>query len=151
MQVRDVMSRSFQSIARNEAIRQAARQMRDLDIGMLPVEDNGEIVGTLTDRDITIRATASGADPDTTAVQDVMSNEIFTCTEDDDLQQASRIMARQQIRRLMVQNDHGEFVGILALADLARHHEAESLRAGILEGISRPAVQSRVSYSRTVH
>lgn len=139
MQVRDIMTHSIKSIARNAAIREAARQMRDLDVGMLPVEDQGEIVGTVTDRDITIRATAAGADPDDTAVSDVMSNEIFVCTEDDDLEQASRTMEEHQIRRLMVQNSNGDFTGMLALADLARHRETADLGAGILEEVSQPA------------
>ncbi|MCO6411424.1 MAG: CBS domain-containing protein [Thiogranum sp.] len=139
MQVRDIMTHSFRSIARNAAIREAARQMRDLDVGMLPVEDRGEIVGTVTDRDITIRATADGADPDDTAVSDVMSNEIFACTEDDDLEQASRTMEDHQIRRLMVQNSEGDFTGMLALADLARHRETAGLGAAILEEVSQPA------------
>lgn len=141
MQVSDIMSRRFQSIERDAPIRNAAQQMRDLDIGMLPVEEHGEIIGTVTDRDITIRATASGADPSATPVGDVMSNEIYTCIEEDDLQQAARIMEEHQIRRLMVQNDSGEFVGMLALADLARHHETERLSAEILEEISQPVSQ----------
>ena len=91
MHVSDIMSHSFRSISQEASIRNAARQMRDMDIGMLPVEHNGEIVGTVTDRDITIRATADGADPNQTHVSDVMSNEIYTCVENDDLGKAARL------------------------------------------------------------
>ncbi|MHB1214054.1 MAG: CBS domain-containing protein [Thiobacillus sp.] len=138
MQVREIMNSPVQSIARDESIHHAAQQMRDLDVGMLPVNENGEIVGTVTDRDITIRATAAGADPDTTPVGDVMSNEIFTCSEEADLDQAARIMEAYQVRRLMVQDSSGDFVGMLALADLARHRETAGLSAEILAGVSQP-------------
>lgn len=137
MQVREIMNSHFQSIARDASIHHAAQQMRDLDVGMLPVNENGEIIGTVTDRDITIRATATGADPDATQVGDVMSNEIFACAEETDLDQAARIMEEHQVRRLMVQDSHGDFVGMLALADLARHRETEGLSAEILAGVSQ--------------
>lgn len=138
MHVSEIMSRHFRSIDKNAPIRKAAMQMRDMNIGMLPVEQDGEIVGTVTDRDITVRATAQGLDPDMTQVGEVMSNEIYTCIEDDDLQLAAKIMEKHQIRRLMVQNGNGKFVGMLALADLARHHETENLCVEILEEVSQP-------------
>jgi CBS domain-containing protein len=139
MQVREIMSRSFETIARGAAIRDAAEQMRDLGVGMLPVDEDGEIIGTLTDRDITVRGTAAGANPDATPVSDVMSNEIYACSQDDDLEQAARIMEDHQIRRLMVQDNSGEFVGMLSLADLAQHRETAPLGAEILEEVSRPS------------
>lgn len=146
MQVRDIMNKGFERIARNVPIRDAARHMRELDVGMLPVEENGEIVGTVTDRDITIRATAAGANPETTPVADAMSAELYTCEETDDLQQAARIMEEHQIRRLMVQNSSGEFVGMLTLADLARHRETGQLSAEILEEVSQPKSQAAAKH-----
>lgn len=142
MQVRDIMKRRFESIALQAPIRNAAQRMRDLDIGMLPVDQNGEIVGALTDRDITVRATAMGADPNRTLVSEVMSTEVLTCVEEDDLQQAARIMEEYQVRRLMVQDDTGAFVGILSLADMARHQETEQLSSRILEEVSQPSQSS---------
>ncbi len=136
--VRDVMSHDFESIAHNAMIRDAAQRMRELNIGMLPVEEAGEIVGTITDRDITIRGTADGADPNDTPVEKVMSHELFTCVEDDDVQQAAQIMEQHQIRRLMVQNDIGDYVGMLSLADLARRSNTEQLSAEVLEEVSQP-------------
>ncbi|MDT8387525.1 MAG: CBS domain-containing protein [Thiogranum sp.] len=141
MQVQDIMTRSFESISRDAAIRKAAEKMRDLDVGMLPVTENGKIVGTITDRDITIRATANGAHPDNTSVSDVMTSEAFSCNEGDDLQQASHIMEEHQVRRLLVKNSQGDFTGLLALADLARHHELEHISAEILEEVSQPATR----------
>jgi CBS domain-containing protein len=143
MQVRDVMKPGLSNIAEDAAIFTAARLMRDLDVGMLPVEQNGEIVGTVTDRDITVRATASGANPITTPVSRVMSTEVFTCLEDDDLQQAARIMEEHQIRRLMVQNSSGGFIGMLTLADLARHRGMDRLSGEILEEVSQPSASAQ--------
>ena len=146
MQVRDIMSKNLERIAGNAPIGDAAQHMRDLDVGMLPVEEHGEIVGTVTDRDITIRATAGGADPETTPVADAMSSELYTCEEHDDLQQAARIMEDHRIRRLMVQNSSGEFVGMLTLADLARHRETEQLSAEILEQVSQPTSRAGAAH-----
>lgn len=137
MQVRDVMTRNFTRIERQAAIRNAAEKMRELDIGMLPVDEGGEIIGAVTDRDITVRATAQGADPNTTTVGEIMSNEVYACYEDNDLEEAARIMAEHQIHRVMITNDRGEFVGMLALGDLARNPETERLTAAILEEVSQ--------------
>jgi predicted transcriptional regulator len=139
MLVREIMSESIERIARDAPIREAARLMRDRDIGMLPVEQDGKLVGTITDRDITVRATAASANPDTTLVGEAMSGELFSCTDEDDLQEAVRIMEEHQVRRLVVHNSQGESVGVLTLADLARHHETEDLSAEILEEVSQPA------------
>ena len=138
MQVREIMSSHLQSVAPDASLSYAAQQMRDLDIGMLPVQADGEIVGTLTDRDITIRATASGADPNATQVGEIMSHDIFTCSAEDDLLQAARVMEDHQVRRLIVQDQSGKYVGMLALADIARHREMEDLGAEILSGVSQP-------------
>jgi CBS domain-containing protein len=140
MQVREIMKRELRSIARDAMVRDAAMRMWEAGVGMLPVEDNQEIVGTVTDRDITIRATANGADPNTTPVSEVMSHTVFTCVEDDDLQQAARIMEENQVRRLMVENDKGEYVGMLAVADLARRREAGQLLNEVVQQVSQPSV-----------
>jgi len=131
------MCHDFECVPQNSSLRDAAEQMRELDIGMLPVEKDGEIVGTLTDRDITIRATAEGSDPNRTQVSDIMSHEIYTCVENDDLNTAAHLMEEYRVRRLMVQNERGDFVGMLSLADLARHSETEQLCAEILEEVSQ--------------
>lgn len=145
MKVRDIMTRPLESIPQNSTIRDAARKMLDHDVGMLPVEQDGEIVGAVTDRDITIRATSSGADPNKTRVDKAMSTEVLSCIEDDDLQHAAEIMEKHQIRRLMVQDDSGDFTGIISLADLALHHEGR-LEAEILEQVSQPSTQSAAAH-----
>lgn len=96
MLVRDIMTNDFISIPNNSMIMNAAQQMRDQDIGMLPVEKNGKIIGAVTDRDITVRAIANGDDPDNTPVENIISKQIFTGNEETDLQEAAQIMEEHQ-------------------------------------------------------
>ena len=112
--------------------------MRDYDLGMLPVEQDGDIVGTITDRDITIRATAAGMDPNTTLVREVMSTEVFSCVEDDDLAVATRTMRTYGIRRLMIQDNDERFVGMLTVADVIQDRRTRTLGGDILHDILRP-------------
>jgi len=137
MQVRHLMNADFNSIPQDASINTAARRMRDLNIGMMPVEQHGEIVGAVTDRDIIVRIIAEGADPNVTPVVDAMSTEILVCVEDDELEHAANIMMKYRIRRLMVQNNSGDYVGILSLADVVRHRGTARLSAHVLEEITR--------------
>lgn len=146
MKIREIMKRGITSISMYASLKSAAQKMRDHDIGMLPVEQDGEIVGTVTDRDITVRATASGADPNSTPVGAVMSTEVFSCVEDDDLQLAARIMRDYQIRRLMIQDINGAFIGILTLSDLAKHAETGHIGSEILKAVSRPVSRPIVAH-----
>jgi CBS domain-containing protein len=153
MQVRDLMNTDFSSIPRNASISTAARQMRDLNVGMMPVEQHGDIVGAVTDRDIIVRIIAAGADPNATPVVDAMSTEIIVCVEDDELEYAASIMMKYRIRRLMVQNNSGDYVGILSLADVVRHRGAARLSTHVLEEITRrepmPRCDTIVSATRS--
>lgn len=115
--------------------------MRENDVGSIPVVDGNQLVGILTDRDIVARAVADNADLRTTTVGDVASRDVFTVGPEDDLDEARRLMADQQVRRLPVVED-GHLVGILAQADvamLAREKEAGEM----LEDISRPTSTPR--------
>jgi CBS domain-containing protein len=132
------MTPALEGIPPNATIHAAARKMRDLDVGLLPVVERHEVIGIVTDRDITIRATAEGADPKQTTINQVMSSEIFTCIHDDDLRKAAQIMMRYQVRRLVVQDTTGDFVGILALSDVARNKPAQRYSAEVLEAVSQP-------------
>ena len=103
----------------NESIRCAARAMRAMNVGSLPVCDGKRLVGMVTDRDITIRAVADGADPEAALVKDNMTEDIVYCFEDQDAHEAERIMQERQIRRLPVLDRDKKLVGILSLGDLA--------------------------------
>jgi CBS domain-containing protein len=111
--------------------------MKQQDIGSLPVVDGARLIGVLTDRDIVIRAIADGGDPRTVQVGEIASHDVVTVRPDDDLDDALRLMAQHQVRRLPVVED-GQLVGVVAQADVA--HEAKDKAVGqVVEEISRPA------------
>src|SRR5437868_13879368 len=112
MLIKDIMTRHVECVSPENTVQDAARKMRDLDVGPLPVCDNDRLAGLLTDRDITVRATAEGKIPARTKVRDVMTPEVVYCFEDDDVAEAARLMDEKQIRRLLVLNRDKRLVGI---------------------------------------
>src|SRR5262249_49695056 len=122
-----------------DPIARAAERMRELNVGALPVcGEHDELVGMITDRDITVRATAGACDPRSTCVSEGMTPHIVTCFHDEGVEGAARLMKDNQIRRLVVLNRNKRLVGILSLGDLAVEGD-EHLAAGALERISEPA------------
>jgi CBS domain-containing protein len=142
MQVHEIMSQPVDVIDVSTTSRDAARRMRDEHIGALPVRKNDQLVGMVTDRDIVARAVAENRLPSNTAVSAVMSEGIFYCFEDDTLEEAARIMAEHQVRRLPVLSRDQRLVGILAIADLARSG-AKQAEEQAIEGVSQPSDQPR--------
>jgi CBS domain-containing protein len=144
MRVTDVMTRGVECVRPGVSLQEAARKMRDLDIGPLPVcGDGNRLVGMLTDRDITVRAVADGLDPKTARVQDVMTPDIIYVTEDQDVTEAARLMREHQIRRLVVLDNDKRLVGIVSLGDLAVDTHDEELAGATLEAVSEPAEPRR--------
>ena len=141
MQVREIMSHEAKIIDPNTTIRDVAQRMRADDIGALPVGENDRLIGMVTDRDIIVRAVAEERAPGSTTVREVMSDDVFYCFEDEDVDRAAKTMAEQQVRRLPVLNRDKRLVGVVALADLGR----ESTDAGktALKGISEATDQPR--------
>jgi CBS domain-containing protein len=135
MQIRDVMTREVRTIARSATIRDAARIMADLDIGILPVAEEERLVGMISDRDIALRGVGAGKGPDA-AVSDVMSPEVKYCYEDEEIETVCRNLAEIQVRRLPVLNRNKQLVGIVSLADLVGNDAAEACGRAI-EGITR--------------
>ena len=143
MQVKDVMTANVHVVAPDANLREAASLMRDLDIGALPVCENDRVIGFVTDRDITIRATASGRSPDECQVREVMSRGVVTCREGSSLEEAERLMKDRQVRRLAILDDDQRLSGILSLGDVAL--ETESGEAGdVLGRISEPPTVSTI-------
>lgn len=136
--VRDVMSRDVQVIGPSTTLAEAARKMRDLDVGSLPIQEGTRLLGVVTDRDISIRATADGKDPKTTQVRQVMSPEVAWVFEDETAQSAAQVMRQRQIRRLPVLDRSDKLVGVLSIGDLARELGQDDLTSETLEQISRP-------------
>jgi CBS domain-containing protein len=136
--IKDVMSRDVQVISPDASIAEAARQMRDGDFGMMPVGANDRMIGSISDRDIAVRAVAEGRSADT-KVRDVMSDGIRWAYEDEPVERAVAIMGEYQIRRLPVVSRDKRLVGIVALGDLAvRETESEPAAEALCE-ISEPA------------
>lgn len=125
MRVHEAMTQNVRLSNPDQTIREAARLMAELDVGVLPVADNDRLVGMLTDRDIAIRAVAEGKSPDT-AVRDVMSKEVLYCFEDEDLDHVAQNMSDNKVRRLPVLNRDKRLVGILSLGDLVRNEDAST-------------------------
>jgi CBS domain-containing protein len=119
MQVADVMTRNVAVVSPDASLCEAACRMDDLNVGALPVCDGERLVGILTDRDITVRATAAGAPPNRTPVHEVMTDDVLWCYEDDDVEEAEQAMRRLQIRRLPVIDGRKRLIGMLSLGDLA--------------------------------
>jgi CBS domain-containing protein len=137
MQLRDVMTRGVQLTDPTTMLKDAAALMREGDFGLLPVGENDRLVGTITDRDITIRAVADGKDPSTTTVREAMSQGVRYCFEDQTLEEAADLMSQAQIRRLPILDRDRRLVGIVALADLASEARARGSAGEALSGISR--------------
>lgn len=139
MQIREIMTREPVVIGPEMVLKEAAERMRDLDSGVLPVGQQDRVVGMLTDRDITIRATAAGKDPNQTRVEAVMTPDVVYCYEDEDARDAARKMEEHQLRRLIVLNRDERLVGILSLGDLAVHTADDRLAGEVAEAVSEPA------------
>jgi CBS domain-containing protein len=123
MLVREIMTRGAECISLDGTVREAAEKMRHLNVGTLPVLDRGRLVGVVTDRDITVRATALGWRPECTPVRDVMTPEILFCFDDQNVTEAAALMRDKQVRRLIVLDREQRITGILSLGDLACAHD----------------------------
>lgn len=133
MLVKEIMTPKMESISPALSLREAARKMRDLNIGSLPVWENGSLIGIVTDRDICCRAVAEGKDPAKTAVSDIMSKDATFCFSDDDVSEAAHLMENRHIRRLAVLNRDKSMAGFLSVDDLARY--SHHLAGEVLEAV----------------
>jgi len=137
-QLKDLMSRDVKVIDPDMTIAEAAQRMRDGDFGMLPVGEDDRMIGTISDRDIAIRAIAEGKDADT-KVREVMTEGIAWAYEDDSVEKAALIMSERQVRRLPVVNRNKRLVGIVALGDFAVEGSEIKPAAKALSEISKPS------------
>lgn len=139
MQLREIMTRDVEVVAPTDTVFNASKKMRDLDAGSLPVCDGERLVGMITDRDITIRATAEARDPNNTLVRECMTPEMVYCFEDQSEVEAERVMAEKQIRRLPVLTREKQLAGIVSLGDLATKTDQVQQTGKTLREISEPA------------
>jgi len=135
MLVGEVMSHDVEIINPDFTLQEAAKKMKDLDIGYLPIGENDKLVGMITDRDITVRATAKGLDPKKNKIRDIMTKKVVYCFEDQPVEDAVKKMEENQIRRLTVLNKNKRAVGVIAIGDIAVTGEGK-LTSEVMENVS---------------
>ena len=128
--IKNVMTSDPCTIDADKPVAYAAKMMRDEDVGLAPIVEGGKLIGMLTDRDIAIRVVAEGRSPDQVTVREVASKQVVTIDPQQDLDEALRIMAKHQVRRLPVVEEDGRLVGVVAQADVAR--EGDDTQTGEL-------------------
>jgi len=138
MKLREIMTQDVELVGPDDTLQNAARKMRDVDTGFLPVADGDRLIGAITDRDITIRAVAEGLDPANTRVREAMSDAPIYCYEDQEESEAATLMAEMQIRRLPVVNRDNRLVGVVSLGDLASKLDEPELVGKTLDEVSNP-------------
>lgn len=121
MLVKDIMTPRMEFVGPGLSLQEAARKMRDVNIGSLPVWENGQLLGMVTDRDICCRGVADGRDAAQTTVREIMSRDVTCCFGDDEIADAARLMEGKHIRRLAVLNRDRTMAGFLSVDDLAHH------------------------------
>jgi CBS domain-containing protein len=124
MRCQDLMKTDLECASPQDTVQDAARRMKDQNIGFLPVCDpSNRVLGTVTDRDLAIRVLADGG-PASTLIEEVMTREVVCCRPEDELQTAEDLMAKNQKSRIMCIDKNGQLVGIISLSDLAQHESA---------------------------
>lgn len=135
MKVKSAMHKPVKCVELDTPVKEVAKRMRTADIGAIPVQHNGVLVGMITDRDIACRAVANSADLDALHARDIMSKEVATCSADDDLMIAVARMKKKHVRRLPVVDHSKAVVGMLSLGDIS-HKLATDVSGQVLRSVS---------------
>jgi CBS domain-containing protein len=143
MKIKDIMTANVECVWPEDTLQEAAFKMKEMEIGPLPVCDRNHVVGMLTDRDIAIRCVALGHDPQSTKVSDVMTREVICCYEDEEVEEAERLMQTRQVRRVLVVDRNARLVGIVSLGDLAAESGNPQRVGEVLQDVSEPAMPRR--------
>lgn len=148
MQVKDIMTTTVEVVTPDTTLAEAADRMRTVDVGVLPVQEDGQIVGVVTDRDMTVRAIAHGLDARTATVAAVMTRQVHSCYEDESLEEAADKMVDGQARRLVVLDHAQRLVGVVSLDDLATGAGNPALAGETLQRMSLRPDRARGRYDR---
>ncbi|MGB8400092.1 CBS domain-containing protein [Bradyrhizobium sp.] len=136
MKVKDIMHKGTTCVEPGASVREIAKRMRDSDVGAIPIEADGRLVGIVTDRDITCRALADSDNPAKMTAKDVMTKDVLCCSPDDDIKVAIETMEAKQIRRLPVTDSHKTVIGMLSLGDIS-HMVSKELSGEVLRAVSQ--------------
>jgi CBS domain-containing protein len=139
MKVREIMSRNVECIEPGASIKEAAEKMRALDVGFLPVCEGDEVIGILTDRDITIRHVADGQNPYRVKARDIMTPNVLYCFDDQDVEEGARYMQEHEVRRVLIFDRDEHLVGVVSLGDLSIAAGEECLAGETLKDIAKAA------------
>jgi CBS domain-containing protein len=142
MKVKEIMTPDVEIISPDITIQEAAAKMKELNVGILPVGENDKLIGMVTDRDITLRCTAEGKDPNSTYVKHAFTDHVKYVFEDASLEEASKVMEDNKIRRLIVLNRDKRAVGIISLGDMVVDGD-QKIAAEALKTISKPSEPER--------
>jgi CBS domain-containing protein len=129
--VRDVMTTDVVSLPSETTLAEAARTMREQDIGDVVVADGANLTGLVTDRDIVVRAVAERRDPESTTIGEIVTTDLVTVRPDDSVHSAALLMRDNAVRRVLVCDDENSLVGIVSIGDLAERIDPESVLGGI--------------------
>lgn len=121
MNVKEVMKANASIVTPSMSVREAAEKMSQEQVGFLPVGEDDRLQGTITDRDIVLKAVSQGKDPQSTHIKDVFTSKLVYCSEDQDLDEVARMMGDNQIRRMPVINADKRLVGVISIGDMAQH------------------------------
>jgi len=138
MQVFDIMTPGVAAVDADTNLLDAAKQMKEKDIGLLPVMSGDRILGVLTDRDLVIRAVAEETDLKKTKVSDIVSDKPVVIHPDDTVDHAAKMFAQHQVRRIIVVDETQRPVGVLSLGDLAVEISDDQMVSNVLRQISKP-------------
>jgi CBS domain-containing protein len=138
MKLKDIMTKEVEVVHPDSSLKDAAQKMRIRDIGFLPVCDGDRVLGVVTDRDIILRATAEGTDPNTSIGQQYVTSPAVYCFDDQDVEDAAKLMEDHQIRRVIVlSRENDRLVGVVSLGDIATSGTPKT-SAKVLESVSEP-------------
>ncbi len=143
MKVKDIMTKNVAYVNPQNTVVEAAQLMQKHNVGSIPVCDKNGVIGVVTDRDIVVRNIAHGKSPQSTPVKDVMTSQVTTVSSDTEINEASRIMAQYQVRRLPVV-ENNMLVGMVALGDIAIDSRFDTEASNALTEISVPSKPEKI-------
>jgi len=126
MKVREIMTTNVECVAPNAGMIDLANKMKTLDVGFIPICDNDRLAGTVTDRDIVIRCLAGGKDINSCKASDIMTTDVFWCSEDEDVKEVASKMREKEVRRMLILNNEKRLVGVVSIGDISKVEEKES-------------------------
>ncbi|HEY0713990.1 MAG TPA: CBS domain-containing protein [Polyangia bacterium] len=140
MNCQDIMKRDVVTATENQTIQEVAQVMATRNIGFVPVCDGeGRPIGTVTDRDMTVRAVAQGKSPSSCRIAEVMTRETILCRADSDVASAEKLMIEHHKSRIMIADGGGKLIGIISLSDLATRDPGRRAAVVLREVATREA------------